>query len=390
MIERESQSARADVAFRTAVKSDVRQLLSIENRCFTQDKLTTRSFQWLLEKGNTDIVIAEKSGKAVGYALLLYRRGASLARLYSFAVLPECRGQGIGAALMTQVEHYARERDCVYLRLEVRPDNGSAIALYRKLGYRQFDTKQDYYEDHSEALCFEKRIIYPHPVSRLSVPFYRQTTEFSCGPSSLLMAMAGLDPEVELSQAHELQIWRESTTIFMTSGHGGCGPHGLALAAWRRGFSVDMYLSHQDVLFIDSVRSPEKREVISLVQKEFIRQLEATDVRMHFDKMTLDELTEHLDAGRIPLILISTYRINRNKAPHWVVLTAHDPHFIYLHDPDVETEQHASEADNFYVPVPKSEFVAMSRFGRSQLRAAVILSRRQSPREINDERPTTD
>lgn len=364
------------IVFREAVKSDVRQLLSIENRCFTQDKLTARNFHWMLERANADIILAESEGKALGYALLLYRRGASLARLYSFAVLPEHRGQGIGAGLLKQSEALARERDCVYLRLEVRPDNSQAIALYRRQGYRQFDTKQDYYEDHSEALCFEKRIIYPHPETRLTVPFYRQTTEFSCGPSSLLMAMAGLDSDIELSQAHELQIWRESTTIFMTSGHGGCGPHGLALAAWRRGFDVDVYLSQQDVLFIDSVRSREKREIISLVQQDFLRQLEDTDVRMHFDKVTLEELTGHLDDGRIPLILISTYRINRNKAPHWVVVTAHDPHFIYLHDPDVDTEQHASEADNFYVPVPKTEFLAMSRFGRSQLRAVVIISRR--------------
>lgn len=365
------------VEYRGARKDDVRQLLAIENACFTQDKLTARSFHWMLERANADIILAEIDGKAVGYSLLLYRRGASLARLYSFAVLNEYRGLGIGAGLLKQSEMRAKERDCVYLRLEVRPDNQQAIALYRKQGYRQFDTKEDYYEDHSEALCFEKRIIHPHPETRLTVPFYRQTTDFSCGPSGLLMAMAGLDPDIELSQAHELQIWRESTTIFMTSGHGGCGPHGLALAAWRRGFAVDVYLSHQDVLFIDSVRNPEKREVISLVQQDFLRQLEHTDVRLHFDKITFEELTGHLDAGHIPLILISTYRINRNKAPHWVVVTAHDPHFIYLHDPDVDTEQHASEADNFYVPVPKAEFLAMSCFGRSQLRAVVIIARRE-------------
>jgi hypothetical protein len=190
-----------------------------------------------------------------------------------------------------------------------------------------------------------------------------------------MMAMAALKADSELTQAHELQIWRESTTIFMTSGHGGCGPHGLALAAWRRGFNVEMYLSHKDVLFIDGVRNPEKREVISLVQQDFMRQLAQTPVAIHYHNVTLPELIEHLDNGRIPMILISTYRINRNKAPHWVLLTAHDPHFIYMHDPEVDTEHHASDADSIYVPIPKSEFVSMARFGRSQLRAALIVSR---------------
>ncbi|MGR9052885.1 MAG: GNAT family N-acetyltransferase/peptidase C39 family protein [Gammaproteobacteria bacterium] len=366
----------AQASFRSAGKKDVKQLVVIENRCFDQDRLSARNFHWMLEKGHTDIVLAERNGTIAGYALLLFRRGTSLARLYSFAVLPEFRGAGIGAALMKESERRARAHDCVYLRLEVRPDNAGAIALYKRLGYRQFNVKPDYYEDHSEALCFEKRVIYTHPVSRQPVPFYRQTTEFSCGPAALLMAMAALHPEVELTQAHELQLWRESTTIFMTSGHGGCGPHGLALAAYRRGFDVEMYLSHKDVLFIDSVRDPGKRDVIRLVQQDFMRQLEATRVDMHYRAVTLDELTGHLDAGRIPVILISTYRINRNKAPHWVVLTAHDPHFIYLHDPFVDTEEHEGDTDNIYVPIPKTEFVTMAKFGRSQLRAVLALSKR--------------
>ncbi len=366
----------SETVFRQARKKDISTLVSIENRCFTEDKLTKRNFLWMLEKAHADIILVEIDGQTVGYGLLLYRRGTSLARLYSLAILTDFRGSGLATALMAELEQYARRHDCVYLRLEVRPDNERAIALYQRLGYRQFDRKLDYYEDHSEALCFEKRIIYPLPVTRIDVPYYQQTTDFTCGPSSLLMAMAALRPELDQSQAQELQLWRESTTIFMTSGHGGCGPHGLALAAYRRGFNVEMYLSEQDVLFIDSVRSPEKRQVISLVQEDFMRQLKDTSVKIHYQKITLDSLIDYLDAGKIPMILISTYRINRNKAPHWVVITAHDSHFIYIHDPEVDEEQHASMTDNIYVPVPKNEFASMARFGRSQLQTALILSRR--------------
>jgi hypothetical protein len=51
-----------------------------------------------------------------------------------------------------------------------------------------------------------------------------------------MMAMKALDPAMELNRTLELRLWREATTIFMTSGHGGCGPYGLALSAYRRGF----------------------------------------------------------------------------------------------------------------------------------------------------------
>lgn len=362
------------VIFRPANKTDIKPLVDIENQCFSEDKLSQRNFLWMLEKAHADIIVALSDSQIVGYGLLLYRRGTSLARLYSLALLPEYRGRGLAPRLLSELEDYSRQHDCVYLRLEVRPDNQAAIALYRSMGYRQFDRKLDYYDDHSEALCFEKRITYPQPLTRVAVPYYRQTTDFTCGPASLLMAMTALKSGEVPGQAEELQLWRESTTIFMTSGLGGCGPHGLALAAYRRGFKVEMYLSERDVLFIDSVRNQEKRKIISLVQEDFMRQLADTNVQIHYQRVCLEELTDHLDQGRIPVILISTYRINRNKAPHWVVITAHDSHFVYIHDPDVDQELHASMTDNIYLPVPKAEFPFLARFGRSQLQTALVLS----------------
>ncbi|MCT7656069.1 peptidase C39 family protein [Oceanimonas sp. NS1] len=91
------------------------------------------------------------------------------------------------------------------------------------------------------------------------MPYYRQTTEFTCGPASLMMALSALDATHHTQPDEELQLWREATTIFMTQGHGGCGPHGLALAAHRRGFAVELVLNQDGPLFINSVRSPDKK-----------------------------------------------------------------------------------------------------------------------------------
>src|SRR3546814_2094248 len=49
-----------------------------------------------------------------------------------------------------------------------------------------------------------------------------------------------------MERALEIRIWREATTIFMTSGHGGCDPYGLAVAANRRGFHAKVYVSVSD------------------------------------------------------------------------------------------------------------------------------------------------
>ena len=69
-----------------------------------------------------------------------------------------------------------------------------------------------------------------------AVPHYRQTLDFTCGPSSLMMAMKALDPAVEMSRALEMKLWKEATTIFMGRGHGGKGALGLPLSSHRRGF----------------------------------------------------------------------------------------------------------------------------------------------------------
>jgi [ribosomal protein S18]-alanine N-acetyltransferase len=44
------------------------------------------------------------------------------------------------------------------LRLEVRADNGAAIALYERLGFREFGRYDYYYADGARALRFEKAL----------------------------------------------------------------------------------------------------------------------------------------------------------------------------------------------------------------------------------------
>src|SRR5262245_16023483 len=92
------------------------------------------------------------------------------------------------------------------------------------------------------------------------VPHYAQTTDFTCGPSSLIMSMAALDPRVKRSRALELQLWREANTIFMgaSGGHGGCGALGLALAAHRRGFKAEVHVNHKGVLLGDRAKSKDR------------------------------------------------------------------------------------------------------------------------------------
>jgi hypothetical protein len=187
--------------------------------------------------------------------------------------------------------------------------------------------------------------------------------------------MKALDKQLRLDRRLELRLWREATTIFMTSGHGGCGPHGLALAAWRRGFAVDLFVNDQRPPFLDTVRDREKKEVIRLVHEDFLDQIRQTGIKIHRRQLSVDELSERLVAGAIPLVLISQYRIYGDKEPHWIIVSGCDQRFIYAHDPYISSV-HVTSMDRVGIPILRREFELMARYGRSKLRAAVILSRR--------------
>ncbi|MFN2308383.1 MAG: GNAT family N-acetyltransferase/peptidase C39 family protein [Gammaproteobacteria bacterium] len=366
---------------RSASIDDIDALVELENRCFELDRLSRRNFRYMLTKANAATLIEDGDQRLGGYVLVLFQAGTSLARMYSLAVDPQSRGDGLGGTLIEAAEAAALARGCVYMRLEVRPDNAGAIALYRKQGYRQFGVFDDYYQDHADALRFEKLLV-PHlNPEMVRVPYYEQTLEFTCGPAALMMAMKALDARVELNRQTEIRIWRESTTVFMTSGHGGCGAHGLALSAYQRGFDVDIYVKDETPMFVNSVRSEEKKEVIRLVQDEFIREVAGLPIAEHYTRLGVEELKAHFNSGAIPVVLISSYIIYKEKSPHWVVVTGYDDRFIYFHDPFVDYEMGKTRMDCINMPILQSDFDRMTRYGKTAQRAALIIRRRPSTRQ---------
>lgn len=358
---------------RQATPDDIRSLLRLEEECFSVDRLSQRSFRYLLTKANAVTFVEERDGEIAGYAMLLFNAGTSLARLYSIAVSPRFRRRDIGKALVAAAEEAARERDSVYIRLEVRKDNAASIALFEQAGYRRFGEYDDYYEDHMDAYRYERRLVSNLNADLALVPYYQQTLEFTCGPAALMMAMKALESAVVLDRTLEIRIWRESTTVFMTSGHGGTSPYGMALAAVHRGFEAEVFVNDASELLVGSVRSAEKKEVMRLVEKDFLDEMRERAIPVHYRKVDVNDIRAAFDQGGVPIVLISSYRIYKEKFPHWVVVTGFDDRFIYVHDPYVDEEKHKVQADCINMPILQKDFQRIARYGKYGQRAALII-----------------
>lgn len=352
---------------------DLGALLELETISFEGDRLSRRSFIRWIKGENRVFLVLEVDGQVMGYGLVLLHKGTRLARLYSIALDPRTRGKGLGKALMLALEAEAVEEGRLFMRLEVSKQNLAATKLYERLGYSVFGELEGYYEDHSDALRMQKRIRFPECVRKeATVPWYRQTTTFTCGPAALMMAMAGLDHTVPLDQNLELDLWREATTIYMTSGHGGCHPMGLALAADKRNFKAEVFMSHTRTPFLEGVRSAHKKEILEVVHQQFLLRTRKSRIPIHREAVTIPKIEKWLAAGHAVLVLISSYRMNGDKAPHWVVVTASDELCLYLHDPDTDKVT-LSELDCQHIPVAKEDFAKMTSYGNTRFSAAVIL-----------------
>ncbi|WP_412535405.1 peptidase C39 family protein [Pseudobacteriovorax antillogorgiicola] len=368
------------MVIRIAEEKDLAGLLEIEETAFIGDRMSRRSFRHHIRSEHSDLVLVENVSKeempkVLAYGLTFRHRGTRLARLYSIAVHPQARGLGLATDLLDHLENLAAAAGWLYMRLEVAKNNPKAIQLYEKSGYRVFGEYSDYYEDHSDALRMQKRIRQQDMdgFSRLT-PWYQQTTLFTCGPSSLMMAMSSHDDTIEMCQGTEIDLWREATTVFMTSGHGGCHPFGLALAAKRRGFEALAMVNSEQVLFLDGVRSETKKEVLALVHNQFLSSCHRAGVSIAYQDVTQHQVESWLRSGYSVLILISTYRLDGKKAPHWVVVTGVDQQCFYVHDPYVEPEEQVA-IDCQHIPIARNDFDKMSAFGSSRLRAAVALKK---------------
>jgi ribosomal-protein-alanine N-acetyltransferase len=143
------------IRIRRGAAKDAAAILEMETH-FPSDRMSARSVRNFLRSPSAHVLVVESASELVGSLVLLTRKGARSARIYSVIVLPQMRGQGLAAQLVAAAEAQTRKLGLGAVTLEVREDNGAARALYRKLGYLEEKSLPAFYDDGSDGLRLRK------------------------------------------------------------------------------------------------------------------------------------------------------------------------------------------------------------------------------------------
>lgn len=150
-------------AIRLGQAADLPGLLHLEQLCFQTDRLSPASYRKAIKSPRAWLGVIGRPLEITAAGLLFFRADSDAARIYSIAVHPVARGQGLGARMLRRMERVAAEHGARSIRLEVSVRNKAALALYRQFGYEETGRSPGYYGDGSDALRFAKRLAPPRP-----------------------------------------------------------------------------------------------------------------------------------------------------------------------------------------------------------------------------------
>jgi predicted double-glycine peptidase len=204
------------------------------------------------------------------------------------------------------------------------------------------------------------------------LPYYSQSLDFTCGPASLMMAMRALDKTQPIDRAHELQLWREANTVFMGKGHPGSSPYGLALAAWRRGFKAELWLSRRGPFLLKYQKESDRRKVSALMQREDEKLVRAAKLPLEIRKWSLDDLAAAMQAGAVPLVLVSTKLFHGDHGPHWVAVSGIDAKHVTVNDPWITRKKRQTARSQTARAASHADFMKMAAYDGE--RAVVLIS----------------
>ena len=148
-----------DFILRRCELSDIIPVIEINLRTLPEH-YSDYFYESLLEELPEAFIVAEISGKIVGYIMCKIEHGFSnfkklgfvkKGHIVSIAVIDEHRRKGFGSVLVDEAVKGVKTIQGSELYLEVRCSNNDAVKLYEKLGFSIIQRLKAYYRDGEDA-----------------------------------------------------------------------------------------------------------------------------------------------------------------------------------------------------------------------------------------------
>ncbi|WP_159501718.1 peptidase C39 family protein [Microbacterium sp. 18062] len=199
-------------------------------------------------------------------------------------------------------------------------------------------------------------------------PYYRQTTDFSCGAVVALVAQvqAGAVDRAEIDRPAELTLWRAATNF------NACEPVGLGVAV-RRAWPASPVTIALDVdrPVILEVYPEADREWRAVLQRESRAEAGRLGVPIDAERLSVPRLRAALGKGEQVLLLISLATMQGFPVPHWVLAHGTLPGAVVVEDPWVHVAAGETWVDAHLLPVPDDALEDMAAWEGDRFRGAV-------------------
>lgn len=142
---------------RKMAPQDIDEIMAIEQEAFTMP-WSRESYLAEMRNKFAYYIVCDSGGKIAGYGgiWIVFEE----AHITNIAVSSSFRRQGIGTAIMLELEKQAREKKAVRILLEVRPSNEAALTTYKKLGYLPNNVRTEYYSDNGEDALIMIKLLF--------------------------------------------------------------------------------------------------------------------------------------------------------------------------------------------------------------------------------------
>ncbi|MEV7299219.1 MULTISPECIES: peptidase C39 family protein [Streptomyces] len=203
-------------------------------------------------------------------------------------------------------------------------------------------------------------------------PYYGQTTHFTCGAVTALVAQAhaGTLPREELDRRAELTMWRDATNF------PACEPIGLGVAVHRAWPSspVTVHLDADRPILLDHY--PEKeQEWRALLQHASRAEAGRTGVPIDSRHLSPAAIRSAIGRGEHVLLLVSLAAMQGFDVPHWVLCHGVVPGAVVIEDPWANSVAGDTWVDAHLLPVPDRSLDTMSTLSADRFRGAVAIGR---------------